>query len=312
VLVAVIDPTIQADLRAGRRRFLACLDPYRPELYRYCRRLTGDPWDAEDLVQETLTRALARAAQTAQEIERPLAWLVRIATNTFLDWRRRPPPAPAVAVDVAAPDPADPAEVRDALAELSTLLPPQERAAVVLKDVFDLPLADTADALGTTVGAVKAALHRGRGRLADPDRATALAGREPPDRAVLDALAAAFTAYDVDRIAALLRADATSEIVGGRYEEGREAVRTGSVRHTLVMESDVRYRAAVCDVDGRPLVVLFATPTAGGQEALEDVLHVETADGGVRAVRWYYFCPDTLTEVASRLGVPVRTHGYRL
>ena len=89
--MADIDPAVQASLRAVRREFLAGLDPYRPELHRYCRRLTGDLWDAEDLVQETLTRALTRAAQSAQAIERPLAWLVRIATNAYLDGRRRPP-----------------------------------------------------------------------------------------------------------------------------------------------------------------------------------------------------------------------------
>jgi len=307
--VADIDPAVQASLRAVRREFLAGLDPYRPELHRYCRRLTGDLWDAEDLVQETLTRALTRAAQSAQAIERPLAWLVRIATNAYLDGRRRPPPSPvAHPRDVAAPPAADPVEVRDALAELTVLLPPRERAAVVLKDVFDLTLEEVADMLETSVGAVKAALHRGRGRLAEPGSPR----REPPDRAVLDALAAAFTAYDLDRIATLLRAGAVSEIVGGRYEEGREAMRTGSIRHTLVAEDDVRYRAEVGEVDGRPVVLLFATPATGGPEALADVLRVGTVDGQVSSVRWYYFCPETLAEVAGRLGVPVRTHGYRL
>lgn len=70
---------------------------------------------------------------------------------------------------------ADSVEVRDALAEVATLLAPQERAAAVLKDVFDLSLKEIAAMLDTTEGAVKAALHRGRGRLADPGRDTALA-----------------------------------------------------------------------------------------------------------------------------------------
>jgi RNA polymerase sigma-70 factor, ECF subfamily len=129
---------------------------------------------------------------------------------------------------------------------------------------------------------------------------------------VLDALAEAFTAYDLDRIATLLSTGAISEIVGGRYEQGREAVRGGSMRHTLVVEDDVRYRAEVRDLAGWPVVALFATPTAGGDEALEDVLAVGTVDGLVGSVRWYYFCPETLAEVAARFGVPVRTHGYRL
>ncbi|GHI27996.1 hypothetical protein Shyd_93670 [Streptomyces hydrogenans] len=49
-------------------------------------------WDAEDLAQEALARAFTRAAQTHQPVERPMAWLVRIATNAYLDQVRRPAP----------------------------------------------------------------------------------------------------------------------------------------------------------------------------------------------------------------------------
>lgn len=120
-------------------------------------------------------------------------------------------------------------EVRDALGELATLLAPQERAAIVLKDVFDYPLADIARTLGTTVGAVKAALHRGPARR-----------RSQPDPAVIEALAAAFSAYDVERIVALLLDGAESVLVGVVHEEGAEAMRNGSLHHMFVVESDVR------------------------------------------------------------------------
>ncbi|MEU8098196.1 RNA polymerase sigma factor [Streptomyces rubiginosohelvolus] len=164
----------------------------RGDLFRYCRRLTGSVWDAEDLAQETLARALARAAVSHQPVERPMAWLVRIATNVYLDQVRRPAALLVEPSERAAPAEADPAEVRDALAEMSTLPAPQERAALVLKDVSDLLLKEIAAMLSTTEGAVKATLHRGCGRLTDPDRATALARRTAPDRSTLDALATAF------------------------------------------------------------------------------------------------------------------------
>jgi hypothetical protein len=63
-------------VRQARRDFLATLEPVRPQLYRYARRLAGNVWDAEDLLQETLVRAFARAAVTPGEIAQPLAWLV--------------------------------------------------------------------------------------------------------------------------------------------------------------------------------------------------------------------------------------------
>ncbi|MFE3071089.1 sigma-70 family RNA polymerase sigma factor [Streptomyces sp. NPDC059247] len=309
----VLPHSLLAVAQAARREFLIALEPLRGELFRYCRRLTGSMWDAEDLVQETLTRALTRAAQSHQQVERPMAWLVRIATNAYLDQVRRPAPLLVEPTERAAPALADPAEVRDALAEMTTLLAPQERATVVLKDVFDLPLKEIAAMLSTTEGAVKAALHRGRGRLTDPDRAAALARRAAPDRDTLDALATAFTAYDLDRLAKLFTEDAVSDVIGMAHEVGRDQIAAGSLRHTLHLETSVRWRAEVRELDSDPLVLMWATPTDGdGPEAVEDVLRAETADEGITHLRWYYFCPHVLAEVSNRLGVPYRTHGHGL
>jgi RNA polymerase sigma-70 factor (ECF subfamily) len=309
-----LDSAVLDSVRAAQRAFFARIDPVRPQLYRYCRRLTSSVWDAEDLLQETLTRAFARAADSHQRIERVLPWLVRIATNAYLDGWRRPAPVPVELPDSPSVPDADPLEVRDALGEVATLLSPQERAAVVLKDVFDFPLAEIAAMLGTSLAAVKAALHRGRDRLGTPDpaRQQALNRRAAPDRAVLDAMAEAFTTYDIERLTALLLADAASEVVGMVYEVGAETIRRGSLHHTLVVENDVRYRAEVREFDGEPLLLLWDTPVDGSApEAVSDVLRVETADGRVARVRWYYFCPETITEVAGRLGVAARPHGYR-
>jgi RNA polymerase sigma-70 factor, ECF subfamily len=80
----------------------------------------------------------------------------------------------------------------------------------------------------------------------------------------------------------------------------------------LVIENSVRYRAEVRTLDGEPLLLLWETPAGGSApEAVSDVVRAETADRLVARMRWYYFCPETLTEVAGRLGVPVRPHGYR-
>ncbi|MER7175476.1 sigma-70 family RNA polymerase sigma factor [Streptomyces mesophilus] len=303
--------SVLAAAQAARREFLTALEPLRGELFRYCRRLTGSVWDAEDLVQETLARALARAAQSHQPIERPVAWLVRIATNVYLDQVRRPAPLLVEPSDPATPPFVDPLEVRDALAEMTTLLAPQERAAVVLKDVFDLPLKEIAAMLDTSEGAVKAALHRARGRLAGPGRAAALARRTAPDHRTLDALARAFTAYDLDGLTKLFVEDAVSDVIGMAHEVGRDRIASGSLHHTLFLETTVGWRAEVRALDGDLLVLMWATPSDGsGPEALEDVLRADTADGGITCLRWYYFCPDVLTEVGERLEVPYRIHGY--
>lgn len=55
-----LDSELLATVRAAQRAFVRRIDPIRPDLHRYCLRLTGNVWDAEDLLQETLTRAFAR------------------------------------------------------------------------------------------------------------------------------------------------------------------------------------------------------------------------------------------------------------
>src|SRR5262249_7905236 len=141
--------------------------PIRPELFRYCRYLTHSPWDAEDLVQDAMARAFVTLGCVSQAVPNPRAWLFRVASNLWIDRARR-----GRDVLEAAPEPEhvrgahdDPRAIREAAGTLIARLAPQERAAVVLKDVFDMTLEEMALALSTTVGAVKAALHRGRGKL---------------------------------------------------------------------------------------------------------------------------------------------------
>lgn len=73
--------------RQLRAHFEQEIEPYRRELWRYCLRLSGSVWDAEDLVQETMQRALAKLAELWQPVN-PRAYLFRIATNAWLDRRR--------------------------------------------------------------------------------------------------------------------------------------------------------------------------------------------------------------------------------
>ena len=117
------------------RRYLDVLVPFRPELYRYCRSLTGNPWDAEDLVQDTLIRGFGTLGSMHQSIDNTRGYLVRIAKNLWIDQtRHRKVEQWVVAAAVAAPAQLpDGLAVRDAGATL-LLLPPQERAAILLKE----------------------------------------------------------------------------------------------------------------------------------------------------------------------------------
>src|SRR5262249_34151159 len=141
---------------------------FRPQLHRYCRKLTGDVWDAEDLVQETLLRAFATLGSVYNTIANPRGYLTRIATNIWLDGERRRT-AEKRSLSLQVPEtqnePTHASDVRHAGTALLEILAPRERAAILLKEVFDLSLKETAEMLATSENAVKAALHRGRTRL---------------------------------------------------------------------------------------------------------------------------------------------------
>src|SRR5215218_2300642 len=89
-------------------RFLRTYEPLRPELYRYCRHLTRSPWDAEDLAQDTLTRAFVTLGQLGDAPENPRAWLLRVASNLSIDRARRRRPEESLHGEPAGPSAGDP------------------------------------------------------------------------------------------------------------------------------------------------------------------------------------------------------------
>ena len=83
-----IPDALGPDLRAAWHRYVDALAPLRPALHGYCRRLAGNLWDAEDLVQDTLLRAFGQWGVTTP-IRNPRAYLLRTATNVWIDTLRR-------------------------------------------------------------------------------------------------------------------------------------------------------------------------------------------------------------------------------
>lgn len=134
---------IEQDVRQIWHRFLQQVEPFRPDLHRYCRALSRSVWDAEDLLQETLLRAFARLGDLSSRVDNPKAYLLRIASNLWIDQIRSARQIVASQIDML-DEPERSLEVREAATRLIELLSPQERAAVVLKDVFEFQLDEIA------------------------------------------------------------------------------------------------------------------------------------------------------------------------
>ena len=239
-------PTTLRDL--DQQAFSALAEPHRRELQTHCYRMVGSVQEAEDLAQETLWRAWRR--RETYEGRAPFrAWLYKIATNLCLDALKQRPrrslpmarqaaatpdePIPAASTepayvwlepfpdDLLAPEEANP-EARFSRRESVTLafmaslhlLPPRQRAVLILRDVLDWQASEVAELLGQTVPAVKSALHRARATLTHHYQAVRVEdmsthGLDERRRRQLDRYVQAWETADVDGLLALLKADAT-------------------------------------------------------------------------------------------------------
>ncbi len=216
----------------GRGPTVDDLQAHRAALTGHCYRMLGSVTEAEDAVQDTLVRAW-RGLDRYEGRASLRSWLYRIATRVCLDAlaerarRARPvdlgpagtiegplgDPLPEhawvqpIPDDRALPVDADPAEllalrqsIRLAFVAALQRLAPRQRAVLLLREVLDLPAAEVADTLDTSVASVNSALQRARTTLAARD-ATPSA---PPDPALLGRYVDAFERYDLDALTALL------------------------------------------------------------------------------------------------------------
>jgi RNA polymerase sigma-70 factor, ECF subfamily len=307
-----IGDEIVGPVKGAWHLFLERTESLRPDLDKYCRSLSGSVWEGEDLVQDTLLRAFARLSQASEPIENVRAYMFKVAINLWIDkFRGSREVSSADLPEHIQPESAQPYEIRDAARQLLTHLPPMERVTVLLKDVFDFSLEETARALDVTVGAVKAGLHRGRAKLrAMPEKMRENEARPCSSASLVKEFVDAFNARDLNRLLAVMREDVSSEMVGMFVENGRESVgRSGKsiLRHTFA--SSDAWRAEMRNFGGEPIVVLWARESDGN--AVKSLARLDEQEGVVTRVRYYFFCPETLTEVCNELGLPMKTNGYR-
>jgi RNA polymerase sigma-70 factor (ECF subfamily) len=227
--------------------------------------------DAEDAVQETYLRGL-RAWEDFEQRASARTWLHRIATNVCLnaarDRGRRALPSGIGAPSSNAGEPAevlapetwiqpvndDRADLRLAFIAGMQTLPPAQRAVLLLRDVLAFPAAEVAGMLDTSVAAVKSSLQRARARMAQaaPDPHDVVEPSDPRARRLLDAYVTAFETADVDVLTAVLRADATLELVPSRAWYAGKASCTPVFAAAVGVPGDWRMERTVAN--GQPAV----------------------------------------------------------
>lgn len=280
--------------------FGAATEPFRRELVVHCYRMLGSVHEAEDAVQDALLRAWRSRDRYDSTRASIRTWLYRITTNVCLSAMqgasRRPlpsglgaasdnPEAPLVpdfevpwlqplpnrylgqlATDPAART-AERESVRLALVGAMQLLPPKQRAVLVLRDVLQFSADEAAGQVGITVAAANSALQRARGTLARaaPSEESIRAVNDLVSEQIIQRYIDAFEAADVARIITLLTDDVVLEMppvplwYRGRQDYGGFMSRVFRLR-------GASWRIRTTSANGQPALAAYCADTTGTYE----------------------------------------------
>jgi RNA polymerase sigma-70 factor (ECF subfamily) len=286
----------------SRRRFLELVAGLRPELHRYCARMTGSVADGEDIVQETLARAYYLLPEM-DEVPAFRPWLFRIAHNRALDHLRRyearmGEPLEAVQDSAAdpAPDPGDAIAHQQAVqAAVSRFveLAPAQRSCVILKDVLGHSLEEIGGLLELSLPAVKAALHRGRVLLRE---LAVIQPHEPPAPQTSPAVAryvALFNARDWDGVRTMLAEDVQLDLVSRAQRAGR------AVGNYLTNYDRYRdWRLAPAWLEGREVIAVFRAP---GDTRPGYFIELDFEQDKIRRIRDFRYVPYVMQDAVVML-----------
>jgi RNA polymerase sigma-70 factor (ECF subfamily) len=282
---------LTAAAAGDEQAFVQLTAPLRRRLHAHCYRMLGSVHDADDALQETMLRAWRGIGSFEPRAELS-SWCYRIATNVCLRMIEQRGRREAVDVDAYLqpyPDAATPEEEVErretiglAFVAAVQLLPPRQRAALVLRDVLGWSASETAELLGLTVAATNSALQRARDRVERERREGTLARVHRPanrreEATLMRRFVEAWESVDMERLTALLADDALLTMPP-------EVMR-------FVGPAEIGGFFSTVPMDGRLELIRLRTTRANGQPALAAYVQ-ESPDQPFRAYGIMVFAVD--------------------
>lgn len=299
--------TISKEMEQINNSFNSIIQPYRSILWNYCMKLTGSPWDAEDLLQETLLKAFSSLSRVKQAMN-PKSYLFRIATNTWVDSFRKNnvETEEFISEELYEVQTVDFGDVYEAIETLVLILPPKQTAVLLLVDIYKFTSSETAEIIGSTEGAVYSLLNRARNNIrklhnhkVEESLKNKILSREQSQ--VINQYMDAFVKGDFQTIGTLLAEYATNEVVGRGMDIGKVQIRKNSMGDWASGGSKQALSSKLITLWGKPAIIYTKETEVG--PILWDITTVEIEDGYIAHHKSYYFCKEFLSSAAKELQI---------
>ncbi|HWL23123.1 MAG TPA: RNA polymerase sigma factor [Ureibacillus sp.] len=301
--------SLSNDLRKIEQEYKQKVEPYRSELWNYCYKLTRSPWDAEDLVQETLLRSLAVLAKIFQPLN-TRAYLFKIATNLWIDQLRKQKHKNLSLDDVVVFEKVTSKEfhVMENLDLLVRVLTPNQYVTLILSDVLQFKGSEVAEIMSTSEGAVYTNLSRARNKMREYQYSNKQTGdvpsiRELPKNSTIDLLLKGFSDKNPKLIASLLHENVITDITHAGLEIGKNETEKNSLKDwTEIVQKQHMIISKYIELWGRDVIVEFERKS-DNKLYLNNIHFFELVEGKVSYWKFYCFSWDLMNMAAKELNV---------
>jgi RNA polymerase sigma factor (sigma-70 family) len=278
-------------LKAQWVSFLDKVYPHRPALFRYCLSLTRNPFDADDLVSETIIKTFTSQAYVTDGIDSYIAFMIRTASRTWIDGQRR---ATYPVVDQSDSDnhSEDLKILTEAAEALYVRFNPTERAVLVLKEVFEMSHKEIANVLAISPEASRVILHRSKN--VEPN----LVHRQPRvSKELAQRFVDGFLTHDIEQVRSLLLDDMETVV----FPMGIDLQPKDSLSWLEVAFKRMPDDLCVCKLLGDNAILTFRNASGSNNPRLETVWLLEESEGWVSRITGYGATRDLLEWVEGYL-----------
>jgi RNA polymerase sigma factor (sigma-70 family) len=282
--------------------FNRMIEGFKDGLWKYCRYLTGSPWDGEDLFQDTMLKAFGGYYQRWHPTN-PKAYLYRMATTTWIDQCRKEKRNVGFLEEGDLPQEefTDSLQTEEALHILFDLFYPRQVAVFLLKEVFRFEAKEVAGMVRTTSGAVYATVRRMKEKLQSTGSIESRhQNPEGETHPIIQTYLKAMNDGDIEAVMDLISEEALNEAALGFQEYTKEEMRSGSMKYGLP-----GMRAVQFNIWGRNVIVLLSEGMNGPE--IHDIQYQEVENGKIVHHISYYFRKELIFAAANELGIQVQT-----